>query len=137
MHYRYVSHAAMAAALLLVSCPAIAADEEGDSIIVTGRSVEETLPQEVARYGSDLYQLTEQNIDDRGAVDVAAALRTVPGLYVMPRNGPFSYVDVSLQGSRTQDVLWTVDGIRINNRLYGGTSPNDTLPAAWSSGSRC
>jgi outer membrane cobalamin receptor len=27
-------------------------------------------------------------------------------------------------------VLWTVDGVRINNRLYGGTSPNDTLPAS-------
>lgn len=129
MQSRYISHAALAAALLLVSSPAMAADEEADSIIVTGRSVEETLPQEIARYGSDLHQLTEQDIDERGVVDVAAALQMVPGLYVMPRNGPFSYVDVSLQGSRTQDVLWTVDGIRINNRLYGGTSPNDTLPA--------
>jgi vitamin B12 transporter len=129
MQSRYISHAALAAALLLVSSPAMAADEEAASITVTGRSVEETLPQEIARYGSDLHQLTEQDIDERGVVDVAAALQMVPGLYVMPRNGPFSYVDVSLQGSRTQDVLWTVDGIRINNRLYGGTSPNDTLPA--------
>ena len=28
------------------------------------------------------------------------------------------------------DVLWLVDGIRINNRLYGGTTPLDTLPAS-------
>ncbi len=63
-------------------------------------------------------------------VDVASALESVPGLYIKPGAGPFSYVDVSLQGSRTQDVLWTVDGVRINNRLYGSTSPNDTLPAS-------
>ncbi|MFC0205716.1 TonB-dependent receptor plug domain-containing protein [Novosphingobium soli] len=104
--------------------------DTGDSIVVTGQSVEETLPREIARYGSDLHEVSEQEIDERGAVDVAAALQAVPGLYVMPRSGPFSYVDLSLQGSRTQDVLWTVDGIRINNRLYGSTSPNDTLPAS-------
>ena len=129
MHSRYLSHTALAAVLLLVPAVAVA-DEDADSIIVTGQSVEETLPQELSRYGSDLYQISEEDIDDRGAVDVAAALQTVPGLYVMPGNGPFSYVDVSMQGSRTQDVLWTVDGIRINNRLYGGTSPNDTLPTS-------
>lgn len=129
MHHRHVSHAAIAAALALASGTARAEEDTG-SIVVTGKSVEETLPQELARYGSDLHQVTEQDIDDRAAVDVAAALQTVPGLYVMPGSGPFSYVDVSLQGSRTQDVLWTVDGIRINNRLYGSTSPNDTLPAS-------
>src|SRR6202012_382383 len=46
-----------------------------------------------------------------------------------PKNGPFDYVDISLQGSRTSDVLWLVDGVRINNRLYGSTPPLDTLPA--------
>ena len=37
---------------------------------------------------------------------------------------------ISLQGSRTADVLWLVDGIRINNRLYAGTTPLDTIPAS-------
>ncbi|OYW19724.1 MAG: hypothetical protein B7Z55_08355, partial [Planctomycetales bacterium 12-60-4] len=100
------------------------------AIIVTGISLEQTLPQELERYGNDLETITEKNIEDSGAVDVATALRAVPGLYIQPGSGPFSYVDVSLQGSRTQDVLWTLDGIRINNRLYGSTSPNDTLPAS-------
>ncbi|RSV38659.1 TonB-dependent receptor [Sphingomonas sp. ABOLE] len=105
-------------------------EDDADALLVTGTSLEETLPRQRARYGSDLALRSETQLRESGAIDVATALRTVPGLYVQPASGPFSYVDVSLQGSRTQDVLWTVDGIRINNRLYGGTSPNDTLPAS-------
>jgi len=36
-------------------------------------------------------------------------------------------VDISIQGSRTEDVLWLVDGVRINNRLFGGTTPLDSI----------
>ena len=129
-----ISRAALAVALTLgwpIAGHAEEADSaEGDAIIVTGRSLEETLPQELARYGSSISIVTEQQVRDGGFVDVARSLESVPGLYIKAGSGPFSYVDVSLQGSRTQDVLWTVDGIRINNRLYGGTSPNDTLPAS-------
>lgn len=128
MHSRDLFQAAFAATLLFAS-KAARADDNPD-IIVTGVSVEETLPQELARYGHDLETVSDEAIRRSGAVDVAAALQSVPGLYVKPGSGPFSYVDVSLQGSRTQDVLWTVDGVRINNRLYGSTSPNDTLPAS-------
>jgi len=132
-----VSRAALAAALALActaqtyTAQAHAEEaEEAASIVVTGRSLEETLPQELSRYGNDVATVSEKQIKDSGAVDVTKALEQVPGLYVRGRNGPFTYVDVSLQGSRTQDVLWTMDGIRLNNRLYGGTSPNDTLPAS-------
>ena len=38
-------------------------------------------------------------------------------------------MELSFQGSRSSDVLWLVDGIRINNRLYSTTTPLDTLPA--------
>jgi vitamin B12 transporter len=120
------------AAATAVAQPAAAHDvpkaEAAGDIIVNG--LEQTLPQELSRYGSDIATVSEEQVKNTGAVDVAEALEAVPGLYIKPGNGPFSYVDVSLQGSRTQDVLWTVDGIRINNRLYGGTSPNDTLPAS-------
>lgn len=129
-----VSHAALAAALALACTTqphtAQAHAEEAASIVVNGRSLEETLPQELSRYGNDVATVSEKQVKDSGAVDVTKALEQVPGLYVRGRNGPFTYVDVSLQGSRTQDVLWTMDGIRLNNRLYGGTSPNDTLPAS-------
>jgi len=123
--------AALACAAVAALPPAHAQTDRGDeTVVVTGTSLEDTLPRQRARYGSDLAVLGELQLREGGAVDVASALRSVPGLYVQPASGPFSYVDVSLQGSRTQDVLWTVDGVRINNRLYGGTSPNDTLPAS-------
>ncbi|MET0376438.1 MAG: TonB-dependent receptor plug domain-containing protein, partial [Rhizorhabdus sp.] len=101
-----------------------------DSIIVVGRSLEETQPQELARYGSDLVTIDAAQIKNEGAVDLASALQSVPGLYIRNSSGPFSYVDLSLQGSRKQDVLWTWDGIRLNNRLYGTTLPTDTLPTS-------
>ncbi|WP_019517618.1 TonB-dependent receptor plug domain-containing protein [Sphingomonas sp. Mn802worker] len=126
--WRVAIASAVLAAAIDAACAQVTPDT--DDILVTGRSLEETLPQERARYGSDLAIVTEEQVKESGAVDVATALSAMPGLYVQPANGPFSYVDVSLQGSRTQDVLWTIDGIRINNRLYGGTSPNDTLPAS-------
>ncbi|HEX4095850.1 MAG TPA: TonB-dependent receptor, partial [Caulobacteraceae bacterium] len=55
----------------------------------------------------------------------------VPGLYIVNKSGPFDYSRVALMGSRTEDVLWLEDGVRLNNRLYGGgTTPLDTLPAS-------
>lgn len=130
-----ISCAALAASLTaawITSAQAQTVDRVGDTddIVVTGQSLEETLPQELSRYGSDLTVMDERTVEARGVVDVATALEQVPGLYIQAGAGPFSYVDLSLQGSRTQDVLWTVDGIRLNNRLYGSTSPNDTLPAS-------
>ena len=101
-----------------------------EQVTVTGR-LEEDLPNELARLGTRIDTVTAVEIKNGGYLDVGQSLQTtVPGLYISPKNGPFDYVDVSLQGSRTQDVLWLVDGVRINNRLYGGTTPLDTLPAS-------
>ncbi|MGC4110294.1 MAG: TonB-dependent receptor [Nocardioides sp.] len=130
MSIQRVSHAALAAALFLTCTPHALADEADETIIVTGQSLEQTLPQELSRYGHDIEIVDEKTIKARAPLDVVAALQSVPGLYVRSQSGPFSYADISLQGSRTQDVLWTLDGIRLNNRLYGTTSPNDTLPAS-------
>ncbi|MET0365815.1 MAG: TonB-dependent receptor [Sphingobium sp.] len=114
-----------------VTATAHAADEaSADAIVVVGKSLEETQPQELARYGSDLVTIDAAQIKNEGAVDLATALQSVPGLFIRNSSGPFSYVDLSLQGSRKQDVLWTWDGIRLNNRLYGTTLPTDTLPAS-------
>ncbi|MET0251274.1 MAG: TonB-dependent receptor [Novosphingobium sp.] len=121
--------AAIAAVLATAAAPALA-DDAADGIVVTGRSLEETLPEELGRYGHDLSIVGEEKIRQRAPVDAARALESVPGVYIRSGSGPFSYVDIAIQGSRTQDVLWTLDGIRLNNRLYGGTSPNDTLPAS-------
>lgn len=120
---------AVAASLSCMS--AQAAEAEVAEVVATGRSLEETLPMELARYGSAVEVVTPVQIKDGVFLDAASALQMLtPGLYIAPGSGPFSYVDLSLQGSRTSDVLWTVDGIRINNRLYNSTTPVDTLPAS-------
>lgn len=104
--------------------------DEVDELVVTAR-LDETLPQELSRYGSDLEVVTAEIVRRNLYVDVSQVLQMqTPGLFLSPRNGPFSYADVALQGSRTGDVLWLVDGVRINNRLYASTSPADTLPAS-------
>lgn len=101
-----------------------------EQVIITGR-LEEDLPARLAQTGTRVEAITAADILNSGALDIAQSLPAqIPGLYVSLKNGPFDYVDVSLQGSRTQDVLWLVDGVRVNNRLYAGTTPLDTLPAA-------
>ncbi len=63
-------------------------------------------------------------------IDLGQTLQySVPGLCLNMTGGQFSYADVSLQGGRPGDVLWLVDGVRVNNRLGSGTMPLDTLPA--------
>jgi outer membrane cobalamin receptor len=102
-----------------------------DEIVVTAKSLEENLPQQLSQYGTHLDTISAAQIQDGGYIDVASALEALaPGLYISSINGPFDYVHISLQGSRTEDVLWLVDGIRINNRLYAGTTPLDTIPSS-------
>jgi outer membrane cobalamin receptor len=101
-----------------------------EEIVVSGGRIEETIPQELARYGNQVEVITAEQIRKTGFVDVAQTLQMlVPGLNIRPKNGPFDYLDASLQGSRSGDILWLIDGVRINNRLYNGTMPLDTLPA--------
>lgn len=74
--------------------------------------------------------MTSEEIRNQVFVDAQQAMQMkVPGLFVASRGGPFSYMDISLQGSRNADILLLVDGVRINNRLYSGTM-SDTLPAS-------
>ncbi len=101
-----------------------------ETVTVIGQTIKETLPQELETYGSDVETLTSEELREGGFVDVSSALQMkTPGLFVASRNGPFSYMDISLQGSRSQDILFLVDGVRINNRLYPGTI-TDTLPSS-------
>src|SRR5579872_2396536 len=101
-----------------------------EEITVSSNRLEEEIPQELAKYGTRVDTITTTQITDGGYTDVAQALGTLaPGLYLNSHNGPFDYVDASFQGSRTEDILWLVDGVRINNRLYAGTTPLDTIPA--------
>ena len=104
---------------------------EVDELLIVTRSLEQTVPLELSRQGHDLVLVDEETIRNKSYPDVSSALQMeVPGLYLAQQAGPFSYAYLSLQGGRAQDVLWTIDGIRINNRLYAGTLPTDTLPAS-------
>ena len=120
--------------LLLGACSAIAlyagsAHAQVAEVLVTGY-LEEELPQELARYGVRVETVTAEEILDGGYYDITEILeKQTPGMFIAARGGVFDYVNVSYQGSRTQDILWLVDGVRINNRLYAGTTPVDTIPA--------
>jgi len=101
-----------------------------EEITVNSKRLEEEIPQELSKYGTRVDTISTTDILNGGYTDVAQALGTLtPGLYLNAKNGPFDYVDASFQGSRTEDILWLVDGVRINNRLYAGTTPLDTIPA--------
>ena len=132
--------ACAATATLCVGSPALAAGQgpaadsgstQVEQVVVTGR-LEEELPTQLAKQGVRVDVVEAATIKNVQAVDIVQALQTtVPGFYIAPKNGPFDYVRISLQGSRTADVLWLEDGVRVNNRLYGGgTTPLDTLPAS-------
>lgn len=118
---------AVAATFALMATAADAQDI--DEIVVSGE-LEETIPLDLSRYGNQIEVITAEEIQAQGYADISQTLQMlVPGLHVSPKNGPFDYVNASLQGSRRQDILWLLDGVRITNRLYNGTSPLDTIPA--------
>jgi hypothetical protein len=106
-----------------------------ESVGVVAPKLEEELPQIIERSGVRAQTITAAEIQNGGYYDVAQALQAlVPGLFVTPRAGPFDYVTASLQGSRTNEILWLVDGVRISNRNApseseshtSGTSPGST-----------
>ena len=106
-----------------------AAEAEVDELVVTGQ-LEQTLPAKIAETGSRLTVVGGDTIRQGLYVDVGQALAAeVPGLSLIPQAGPFSYNSASLQGSRREEILYLIDGVRISNRLYNGTPPLDTVPA--------
>ena len=111
-----------------VASPTVSQVEE---LVIPGR-LEEELPTQLAKQGVRVDVVDAETIKNGQYVDIIQSLQTtVPGLYIAPKNGPFDYARISLQGSRTQDLLFLEDGVRLNNRLYGGgTTPLDTLPAS-------
>ena len=101
-----------------------------EEVIVLGARLEETIPLDLEQFGNRVEIITADELQLGGFNDLAQSLQMkVPGLYLAPKNGAFDYVGCSLQGSRCQDILWLIDGVRINNRLYNSTSPLDTVPA--------
>jgi vitamin B12 transporter len=112
-------------AALAAGVPAAPVEE----VLITGR-LEEELPQELADVGVRVQEIPAETIENFGYHDIAQTLQSqVPGLFLAPSSGAFDYVSASFQGSRINEILWLVDGVRVSNRLYNTTSPLDTLPA--------
>jgi vitamin B12 transporter len=121
--------AGVAGAALLGASPAWAQDENDEAaedngdILVLAQKLEESTPEELEKYGSRLEVIEGEDVDRAGFDDTSQALQMlVPGLYIAPKSGAFDYVNVSLLGSRTSEVLFTVDGVRMGNRLYTNTT---------------
>jgi vitamin B12 transporter len=101
-----------------------------ESVAVAAPRLEEELPQEIERTGVRVQTITARQIENGGYYDVSQTLQSlVPGLFLAPAAGPFSYVATALQGSRANEILWLLDGVRISNRLYNSVTPLDTIPA--------
>lgn len=116
--------------LALILQTPLSAAQSIEEITIRDQSIEDTIPLDLNRYGSRLEIITAEQLERQSFADVSQALQMlVPGLHIAPKNGPFDYFDASLQGSRAQEILWLIDGVRITNRLYNGTSPLDTIPA--------
>jgi outer membrane cobalamin receptor len=117
-------------ALTCAAAAPAANDEDPQEVVISAQRLEEILPEELSRYGVRVERITAKDVKNGGYDDIAQTLQGLaPGFYVAPRSGAFDYVDLSFQGSRTGDVLWLLDGVRLNNRLYNGTTPIDTIPA--------
>lgn len=106
-----------------------AAAAQSDTLLVSAPGVESTTVSELAKYGNKLEVITRQQIERAGPdADVTRVLQMyVPGFYVAPQYGPFDYANYSLLGGQNSDTLIMLDGVRLNNRLYGGLYL-DTLP---------
>ncbi|QZA56515.1 MULTISPECIES: TonB-dependent receptor plug domain-containing protein [Pseudomonas] len=98
--------------------------------IVAAPSVESTTVAAMAQYGSKVEIVSREQIERAGpGADITRVMQMfIPGFYVAPKNGPFDYGTYSLLGGRNDDTLILLDGVRLNNRLYGGLYL-DTLPA--------
>lgn len=120
----------------LISClfsPLLLADNTPlvlNQQIVSAPSVESGTVAAMAQYGSNVNVVSREQIERAGpSADMSRVMQMfIPGLYVAPKNGPFDYGTYSLLGGRNDDTLILLDGVRLNNRLYGGLYL-DTLPA--------
>ena len=114
--------------LLLLSNYVIA-DDEIERISVHGIEYKTEGTYNNVALGSDVTIISQEMIVQAGSVDINKILtQFVPGLFANGRAGRHTDTDYSLQGSRPKDILWLIDGNRLNNRLYGSTYTDTINP---------
>ena len=91
-----------------------------DEMVVKGRKIEERLSGELAEFGHKVEIVTSEEIKRGGFTDVNQILESlVPGLYVSTKGGRADRTRMSLNGGGIHQIVFLLDGVRINNRLYG------------------
>ncbi|MDR1607227.1 MAG: TonB-dependent receptor [Deltaproteobacteria bacterium] len=91
---------------------------------VIGHPIEEKLSAELAAYGHEVKVIDGKTLENMGFVDLSDALPVLaPGLFISAK-GRGDYASYMMNGNT--GVLWLMDGIRLNNRLYG-SAYMDTL----------
>jgi vitamin B12 transporter len=91
---------------------------EMETVEVSARSIEGQVSAELSQYGHSVEVITERDINRGGYQTLEGVLKgEVSGLYVGSGSG--QYTSLSLNGSGDGDLLVLVDGVRLNNRLYG------------------
>jgi len=89
-----------------------------NNMVVKGRKIEERLSAELGEFGHPVEIITNKELEETGFVDINRALEAlVPGYFSVTKSGYGDYNYPSLHGSGR--ILWLLDGVRINNRLYG------------------
>lgn len=123
----YLKTWGLALTLLAVNNAAFADDIE--KITVHGVQYQDDGTYQNVTLGSDVTIISSEMIQAAGAVDINKVLsQFVPGLFANGRAGRHTDTDYALQGSRPQDILWLLDGNRLNNRLYGSTYTDSINP---------
>jgi len=81
------------AAVVAASVPAQSAQAaEIEEIVILGNRLEETIPQDLARYGNRVEVITAERVEQGGFIDITQTLQMlVPGLHIRPKNGQFDY----------------------------------------------
>ncbi len=92
---------------------------ELEEVVVRAVPIEDRLSVEMMEFGHPVVIISSEELKNTGFVELQTALEAlIPGYFSMARAGRGSYSAPSLHGSG--EILWLLDGVRMNNRLYGG-----------------
>ncbi|WP_419815707.1 TonB-dependent receptor plug domain-containing protein [Glacieibacterium sp.] len=98
--------------LAAVSLAAVAhADEADDSIVVTANRS----PQPLSRVGQSITVIDAAEIVRRQTDDVAAILRTVPGVTIARNGGVGTSTSVFIRGAESDQTVALIDGVKLND----------------------
>jgi vitamin B12 transporter len=95
-----------------------ATDTTLDEIVVTTTRIEQPLKQTL----SSTSVITQEDIKNSQATDVATILRSVAGVEISQSGGTGKSTYLYLRGSSESQVLVLLDGVRINSATTGTTS---------------